>query len=260
VKRSNFDAAMFRPSVVAFGIFDGLHLGHQALIEHVVRLSSQAGGAATVVTFDPHPKRALSPLNAPALIGTLEQRLEGISSLGIVQVGVLAFDEFAASESASSFVERVLVDYLGTTDLVAGDDMHFGRGREGDIALLVHEGERHGFRVHTSPTYGGEHRHSSTAVRARLDEGDVAGAIKILGRPFVLRGVVMHAETRGREVGFPTANLLIAPHQKLPARGNYAASVRWAGQTWRCATVSVATRSHFCADRPEGGGAPLARF
>ncbi|NNN07772.1 MAG: bifunctional riboflavin kinase/FAD synthetase [Acidimicrobiaceae bacterium] len=248
MKLSNFDAEMQRPSVVAFGVFDGLHLGHQALIEHVVRLSSQQGAVASIVTFDPHPALVLSALTAPYLIGTLEQRLEGFESLGIDQVGVLSFDEFAARESAASFIERVLVGYLATTDLVVGDDVHFGRGREGDITLLVHEGERHGFRVHSSPTYGGEHRYSSTSVRARLDDGDVAGARDILGRPFVLRAKVVHGDGRGRTMGFPTANLDVAPRQKLPARGVYAAAVRWGGNAWRCAAVSVGTRPQFYDD------------
>ena len=248
MRLSNCDAEMQRPSVVAFGVFDGLHLGHQALIEHVVRLSSQVGGAASIITFDPHPALVLSPLSAPELIGTLDQRLAGLESMGVDQVGVLGFDEFAAHESATSFIERVLVGYLGTTDLVVGDDVHFGRGREGDIAVLVHEGERHGFRVHTSPTYGGEHRFSSTAVRACLDQGDVRGARDILGRPFVLRAMGEHGDARGREMGFPTANLRVAPRQKLPARGIYAAAVRWAGERWRCGAVSVGTRPQFYDD------------
>ena len=248
MRLSNFEAEMQRPSVVAFGVFDGLHLGHQALIERVVRLASPVGAAASIVTFDPHPALVLSPLNAPELIGTLDQRLEGLERLGIDQVGVLSFDDFAARESAASFVERVLVGYLGTTDLVVGDDVHFGRDRQGDIASLVHEGERHGFRVHTSPTYGVEQRYSSTAVRARLDQGDVVGARDILGRPFVLRATVVHGDARGREMGFPTANLKAPPRQKLPGRGIYAAAVRWVGAEWRCAAVSVGTRPQFYDD------------
>ncbi len=248
MKRSNFDAEMLRPSVVAFGVFDGLHRGHQALIEHVVRLAAERRATASIVTFDPHPALVLAAPNAPELIGTIEQRLEGLERLGVEQVGVLDFNEFAARESAASFIERVLVGYLGTTDLVVGDDVHFGRGREGDIALLVREGERHGFRVHTSPTYGAPARYSSTAVRASLDRGDVIGAREILGRPFVLRAGVVHGDARGRELGFPTANLEVALRQKLPARGIYAAMVRWSGATWRCAAVSVGTRPQFYDD------------
>ncbi len=248
MKRSNFDAEMLRPSAVAFGVFDGLHLGHQALIEHVVRLAAQHRSAATIVTFDPHPALVVAVPDAPELIGTIEQRLEGLERLGVEQVGVLDFNEFAARESATSFIERVLVGYLGTTDLVVGDDVHFGRGREGDIALLVREGERHGFRVHTSPTYGAPARYSSTAVRASLDRGDVLGARDILGRPFVLRAGVAHGDARGRQLGFPTANLQVAQRQKLPARGVYAAMVRWSGATWRCTAVSVGTRPQFYDD------------
>ena len=245
VKLGNFEGEMLRPSVVAFGVFDGLHLGHQALIEHVVRLARESGSYATVITFDPHPALVLSPLNAPELIATLEQRLEGLERLGVDQVGVLGFNEFAARESATAFVERILVGSLGTADLVVGDDVHFGRDREGDVALLVREGQRHGFRVHSSPTYGGAERFSSTAVRASLERGDVTGASAILGRPFVLRATVEHGDARGRELGFPTANLALSARQKLPQRGIYAAAARWGNEPWRCAAVSVGTRPQF---------------
>ncbi len=239
---------MLRPSVVAFGVFDGLHRGHQALIGQVVELAAREGHVASVVTFDPHPALVLSPDNAPRLIGTLEQRLEGLERLGVQQVGVLPFDELAARESATSFVERVLVGYLGTSDLVVGDDVHFGREREGDVALLVREGARHGFRVHSSPTYGAPQRFSSTAVRQSLARGELGAANEILGRPFVLRAPVVHGDARGREIGFPTANLDPAPRQQLPGLGIYAAAVRWADQPWRCGAVSVGTRPQFYAD------------
>ncbi len=236
---------MRRPSVVAFGVFDGLHLGHQALLRQVVEIANREDAVASVVTFDPHPALVLSPSIAPELIGTLDQRLEGFERLGIEQVGVLAFDEAAALESANSFIERVLVDRLGARDLVVGDDVHFGRGREGDIALLAREGANHGFRVHTSPTYGAPQRYSSTIVRSLLDGGDVTSVRDILGRPFVLRANVVHGDARGREIGFPTANLEPAPHQKIPGRGIYAAAVRWAREEWRCGAVSVGTRPQF---------------
>ncbi len=236
-----------RPSVVAFGVFDGLHRGHQSVLADVVRLARETGATASVVTFDPHPALVLSPTTAPRLIGTLDQRIEGLERLGIEQVLVTRFDEVAARESASSFVERVLVGELGVVDLVVGDDVHFGRDREGDTALLVALGGRLGFSVHPSPTYGGDRRYSSSAVRSRLAEGDLAGANAILGRPFVLRGPVVHGDQRGRELGYPTANVQPAERQQLPHRGIYAAAVRHE-RRWHAAAVSVGTRPQFYED------------
>ena len=241
----HFDVSLKRPSVVSFGVFDGLHRGHQALLTQVVRLAHDNAAHASVVTFDPHPALVLSPSTAPRLIGTLDQRLEGMDRLGVEQALVMDFDQESAAESAASFVERVLVRQLGVCDLVVGDDVHFGRDREGDVALLVRLGERHSFRVHSSPTYGEVTRFSSSAVRARLAAGDVAAAAEILGRAFVLRGRVVHGDARGREIGFATANLHTHERQQLPALGIYAAAVHLEDGRWWCGAVSVGTRPQF---------------
>lgn len=245
---SRFDQPFVRPSVAAFGVFDGLHRGHQALLAHVVDLAGRHGAAASILTFDPHPALVLSRESAPPLIGTLDQRLEGLDRLGIVQVGVMEFDEPSARESAAAFVQRVLVGELGVIDLVVGDDVHFGRDREGDVELLRREGDRWGFRVHTSPTYGGDVRFSSTAVREALRDGNLVDAQAILGRPFVLRGTVVHGDGRGTQIGFPTANLALGDHQLVPGRGIYAAGVRLDDGPWRAAAVSVGTRPQFYDD------------
>lgn len=245
MRLSRLDTELLRPSVAAFGVFDGLHQGHQALIAQVVRLAHEHSAHASVITFDPHPALVLSPSTAPLLISTVDQRLEGLDCLGIEQVGVMGFDRSSASESAASFVERVLVRHLGVTDLVVGDDVHFGRDREGDVELLVREGDRFGFRVHTSPTYGATSRYSSSAVRNRLAAGDVVAASEILGRAFVLRGRVVQGDARGREIGFATANLRTQERQQLPALGIYAAAVHLESGQWRSGAVSVGTRPQF---------------
>lgn len=244
------DDELRRPSVVAFGVFDGLHRGHQALIARVVQRARESGAAASILTFDPHPALVLSPPTAPLLVGRLDQRLEGLYALGIEQVSVLAFDENSARESATSFIRRVLVERLGVSELVVGDDVHFGHDRKGDVALLEAEGARGDFVVHTLPTYGAPQRYSSTAVRTALRAGDLEDANAVLGRPFVLRATVVHGDARGRELGFPTANLGVSESQILPARGIYAAGVRWDQGDWRCGAVSVGTRPQFYA---EGG-------
>jgi riboflavin kinase/FMN adenylyltransferase len=245
VRLSHFDAELEQPSVVAFGVFDGLHLGHQAIIAHVVKLARDHGATPSIITFDPHPALVLSSDTAPLLIGTLDQRLEGFARLGVEQVGVLGFDTQSALESASSFIERVLVGRLGVVDLVVGDDVHFGRNREGDVELLEREGSRLGFRVHSSPTYGTASRYSSTVVREYLQSGEVKSAAAVLGRPFVLRGTVVHGDARGRDLGFATANLRLGERQQLPGLGIYAAAVHLASGEWRAGAVSVGTRPQF---------------
>lgn len=232
------------PTVAAFGVFDGLHRGHQSLLAEVVRRARDSGAVATVVTFDPHPAHVLSPDTAPRLLATLDQRLEGFERLGIERVEVLAFDEAAAKESAVDFVERVLVEHLAVREVVVGDDVHFGRQREGDLAVLEREGQRCGFAVHSSPTYGETERFSSSMVRALLARGDIAGATAVLGRPFVVRGEVARGDQRGRELGFPTANLDLPASQAIPAVGIYAGAARVASQWWPAA-ISVGTRPQF---------------
>jgi riboflavin kinase/FMN adenylyltransferase len=234
-----------RPSVVALGVFDGLHLGHRALLSDVVARARAQGAAATVVTFDAHPLWTVAPDRAPQILATLEQRLEGFERLGIDQVVVLAFTEAVAEESPEEFVARVLVGQLGAITVVAGDDTGFGRDRQGDTALLLREGARHGFSVVATATLGPGRRWSSSWVRHLLREGDVAGAATVLGCPFVLRGEVVHGDARGREIGFPTANLVVGPHQALPVDGVYAAAVALASGEWRAAAVSVGTRPQF---------------
>src|SRR5580692_1717105 len=171
-------------SVIAIGVFDGLHLGHQAVIDMVLHLDGQRAKDAvpTIVTFDPHPALVLAPERELRLLGTLEQRLEGFEALGIEQVRVVTFDEELASESASDFVGRVLAGELHAWEIVVGEDFRFGHDRSGDVALLSAEGQRFGFGVYEAPSFG-EPRWSSTAVRKALDAGDVTTATSLLGRP-----------------------------------------------------------------------------
>jgi len=231
-------------SVVAIGIFDGLHRGHQEVLATVCREAIARQATATVVTFDPHPRAVLSPEHAPKLLSRLDQRLDGLRALGIERVVVIPFDQEAAQEEAESFVERVLIGELAACAVVAGDDTHFGHDRRGDLALLFEYANAGAFDVLASPTYGDNGRFSSSGVRDHLAAGDVAGATHILGHPFVLRGTVVHGDHRGRELGFPTANLDLNPTQALPALGIYAAAA-YAQGAWRAAAVSVGTRPQF---------------
>jgi len=236
------------PSVVAIGVFDGLHLGHQKVIARVGQLARQRAAVASVVTFDPHPATVLAPESAPLQLGTMSQRLEGLAALGIERVRVLRFDAALASETARSFVERVLVRQMRACDVVVGEDFHFGHDRQGNVALLDVEGARHHFAVHASPIYGADQRWSSTAVRAALGEGDLARANALLGRPFTLRGTVVHGDARGEQLGYRTANMASEPRQQLPALGIYAGAARTPEGAWWPAAISVGTRPQFYDD------------
>ena len=235
-------------SVVAIGVFDGLHLGHQQVLGEVKALALERSALSTVVTFDPHPALLLAPESAPLQLGTLEQRLEGFAALGIDQVRILRFDAELAQQTARSFIERVLVGELRTCDVVVGEDFHFGHDRQGNVALLRSEGSTRGFAVHPAPIYGGNQRWSSTAVRNALGSGDLFTANALLGRPFTLRGSVVHGDARGGELGYRTANLALEARQQLPELGIYAGAARTGEHSWWPAAISVGTRPQFYDD------------
>jgi len=241
------DPAASHASAVAIGVFDGLHIGHQKIIARLGEIARRHKAHATVVTFDPHPATVLARERAPLLIGSLDQRLEGLERLGVEQVRILGFDEELARESATSFVERVLVKQLATRHVVVGEDFHFGHDRQGNVELLEELGSRLHFVVHPAPIFGDSFRWSSTSVRQSLQAGDLAAANQILGRPFTLRGEVVHGDARGRELGFPTANLRFSERQLVPGIGIYAGAVRVQGEWWAGA-VSVGTRPQFYDD------------
>lgn len=237
-----------RPSVVTIGVFDGLHRGHQRVIEQLRFLAQEHDALSTVVSFDPHPASVLDSQRAPLRLGTLDQRLEGLAALGVDQVRMLTFDEGLARESALSFIGRVLVDELATRDVVVGENFRFGYEREGSVELLRAQGTVHRFDVHPTLIYGDGQPWSSTAVRRALSDGDLPRANTVLGRPFTLRGVVVHGDARGSELGYPTANLALAPSQQSPARGIYAGALRTPERRWWPAAISIGTRPQFYDD------------
>ena len=237
-----------RPTAAAVGVFDGLHLGHQKVIGQVTEIAREREWSSTVVTFDPHPAWVLAPDRAPRLLGTLDQRLEGLAALGVERVRILHFDQRLASESALEFVERVLVAELHAGAVVVGQDFRFGHERVGDVALLAREGRRRGFDVVAAPIYGAAARWSSTVVREALLAGDLELATATLGRPFTMRGTVVHGDARGADLGYPTANLALAERQLVPREGIYAGAVRTISRAWWPAAVSIGTRPQFYED------------
>ncbi len=232
------------PSVVAMGVFDGLHRGHQAVIAQLVELAQSYQALATVVTFDPSPAMVLAPDKAPRLLVTLDQRLEGLAVLGVEQVRVLSFDEALAKVSAREFIDRVLVLELMARCVVVGEDFHFGHNREGTVELLREVGAERGFDVVAAPLAGDTERWSSTSVRHALERGDVEEANRVLGHAFMLRGSVVHGDARGEELGYPTANLAVSSVQALPREGVYAGAA-YLDDGWWPAAISVGTRPQF---------------
>jgi riboflavin kinase / FMN adenylyltransferase len=218
--------------VVTIGAFDGVHLGHQAVLRLVRELGDARGLRTAVVTFDRHPAEIVRPESAPKLLTNLEQKLELLAATGTVDdCLVVTFDEARSKEPAGEFVEEVLARTLRTRLVVVGADFHFGHRRSGDVPLLQRMGADLGFEVLglglvASPdgTVASATRepYSSTRVRNLLAEGDVGGAITILGRPHEVRGIVEHGDRRGRELGFPTANVGVPDRICLPADGVYA--------------------------------------
>jgi riboflavin kinase/FMN adenylyltransferase len=215
----------FGPSVVAIGKFDGVHAGHRAVLERA-RVDAASGAARVVaVTFDRNPLALLRPELCPQSLIGVTQKLQLLSETGIDATLLLTFDESLASLSAREFVEHVLVGSLGVRTVLVGDDFRFGKGGAGDPALLRELGAELGFRVDVVGdvrSIDADRRVSSTWIRELLDAGDVATAAKLLGRPPAVWGEVVHGLKRGRELGYPTANLSPTLEGFVPADGVYA--------------------------------------
>jgi riboflavin kinase/FMN adenylyltransferase len=196
-------------TVVTIGAYDGVHLGHRALIGRVRSMAATLGCASAVVTFDRHPAMVVRPESAPRLLTDLDQKLELLAETGVDYVLVVHFDEARSKESAEDFVHEVLVGCLAARAVVVGHDFHFGHGRRGNVPMLQAMGAELGFDVLGISLVGDAVPISSTRVRGLLMEGDVAGAAELLGRPHEVRGVVEQGDARGRDLGFPTANVAV---------------------------------------------------
>ncbi|MEJ6554577.1 bifunctional riboflavin kinase/FAD synthetase [Microbacterium esteraromaticum] len=217
--------ADFGRSVVAIGKFDGVHVGHRAVIERMREDAGAIGARTVAVTFDRNPLEVLRPELCPENVVATERKIELLSELDLDATLVLTFDRALASLPAEDFVRDILVDALHAAMILVGRDFRFGRGGAGDPALLQRMGPEHGFTVDViddvTPA-GGERRVSSTWVRELLAAGDVAQAAGVLGRPVSVAGEVVHGLKRGRELGFPTANLSETIDALAPADGVYA--------------------------------------
>ena len=213
----------FDVASVAVGMFDGLHVGHQALIRAAVEDGRAHGRRSVVFTFDRHPAELISPDKVPGYLSTPRQRIALLEALGVEDVVVARFDERFRALSPEAFLHFVMYGVLGAKAIFVGGDFHFGRNQSGDVEYLREAQARFGYTVHVHPpVLMRSERASSTAIRAYLRSGDLAAATEMLGHPYVLSGVVAHGEKLGRKLGFPTANLRLSRAQVVPADGIYA--------------------------------------
>jgi riboflavin kinase/FMN adenylyltransferase len=236
-------------SVLTIGAYDGVHLGHQAVIREVRRQAAELGARSVVVTFDRHPASVVRPESAPKLLTDLDQKLELLAATGVDATVLVHFDDAQAAESPQSFVERVLVGCLAAQRIVVGEDFHFGQGRSGNVALLREVGVRHDFDVEPldliERTDGIAEPLSSTGIRRAMAGGQVELAAAMLGRPFQARGSVVKGDQRGRLLGFPTANVEVPNAICLPADGVYAGwYLRPDGERHACA-INLGRRPTF---------------
>ncbi|WP_435531452.1 bifunctional riboflavin kinase/FAD synthetase [Ruania halotolerans] len=211
-------------SVVTIGNFDGVHLGHRTVLSDVVTTARTYGASAVAVTFDPHPAAVHRPDAAPELLTGLDDRLDLMAETGIDACVVIEYTPGFAVQSPEEFVRHYLVEALRVRCVVVGEDVRFGQDNSGDRATMAQLGERLGFdvRLVEDVTAPDRRRWSSTWVRELLAAGDCAGATAVLGRAHRMRGVVVHGQARGRELGFPTANLAASASGTVPADGVYA--------------------------------------
>ena len=211
-----------RGCVATIGNFDGVHKGHQKVIEQLHAKANELGLSSVLILFEPQPREFFAPENVPARLTRLREKAEVLDNLSIDRVLCLRFNANLASLDAEQFVKQILVDGLGIKFLVVGDDFKFGKGRTGDFAFLQQAGEKHGFGVTNTHSYIFENeRVSSTRIRNALNSGDLATAKQMLGRDYSMSGNVAHGDKRGRTIGFPTANIYL--HRKSsPVYGVYA--------------------------------------
>ncbi|GAB3617881.1 bifunctional riboflavin kinase/FAD synthetase [Okibacterium endophyticum] len=238
--------ADFSESAVTIGKFDGVHAGHRAVIARLREVAAERGLESVVVTFDRHPLALFAPEKAPqSLVGT-DQKLDLLAETGIDATVMLPFDERLSHLTPEQFVRSVLVDALHTRAVLVGGDFRFGHKGAGTVETLRQLGETHGFVVETIADVVPRdlRRASSTWIRGLLAEGRIEEAAELLGREPTVRGVVVHGAKRGRELGFPTANLSAQAHGFIPADGVYAGWLR-AGDTTYPAAISVGNNPTF---------------
>lgn len=241
------NANIARPTVLTLGVFDGIHIGHQRIMETVVERAKISDAVPTAITFDPHPRAVLHPESAPPLLQTLDQRLANFEVLGIEQAIVIPFTKDFSQQPAEDFLTDIVRDRLHAKEVYLGKGFAFGKGRGGNIELLRKKSAELGFiadEVDEVQLRG--IRVSSSAIRRLLTDGRVNLARRMLGRPYGVEGVVIRGNRRGHTIGFPTANL--KPHNRvIPRYGVYATATLIEGM-WRKSITNIGVRPTFETD------------
>ncbi|MFE2848709.1 bifunctional riboflavin kinase/FAD synthetase [Streptomyces scopuliridis] len=235
--------------VVTIGSYDGVHRGHQLIIGRAVERARELGVQSVVVTFDPHPSEVVRPGSHPPLLAPHHRRAELMADLGVDALLILPFTLEFSKLSPADFIVKVLVDKLHARAVIEGPNFRFGHKAAGNVAVLADLGVTYDYEVEVVDLYvtgeaGGGEPFSSTLTRRLVAEGDVAGAAEILGRPHRVEGVVVRGAQRGRELGFPTANVETLPHTAIPADGVYAGWLTADGERMPAA-ISVGTNPQF---------------
>ncbi|HLM01914.1 MAG TPA: bifunctional riboflavin kinase/FAD synthetase [Pyrinomonadaceae bacterium] len=238
------NANISRPTVLTLGVFDGLHLGHQRIMQTVVERARMIDAVPTAITFDPHPRAVLHPESAPPLLQTLDQRLANFEVLGIGQAIVIRFNREFAAQDAGEFLRNIVHERLQAKEVYLGKGFAFGKNRAGNIDLLRQISERLGFFADEVPEIRlrGE-RISSSKIRELLADGKINLTRRMLGRPYGIEGQIIRGAERGRTIGFPTANL--KPRNRVvPKFGVYATATLIGGE-WRRSITNVGVRPTF---------------
>ena len=230
--------------VLALGNFDGLHRGHLKIVERVKRGAAEQGGTPMAMTFDPHPPRVVRPDKAPPLLMTKEQRLEALHRAGIQCVAVVRFTHDLSQWDPETFVRTVLVEWLRVSKVWVGANFLFGRGRSGNFSLLRTLGQRYGFRADKiDPVRYKDFVVSSTRIRRLVSEGRIDEAGALMGHPYYVDGTIVEGRGRGREIGFPTANMR-TENELVPPHGVYATTITIDGIV-RAALTNIGVRPTF---------------
>jgi riboflavin kinase / FMN adenylyltransferase len=236
--------------VVTVGTFDGVHRGHAHLLARVLEAARERAAPTVLVTFDPHPLRVVRPAVAPQLLTTPAEKVEILAATGLDAVAILRFDRDLAAATPREFVEQWLIRRFGLAHLVVGYDHAFGRNRSGDVDTLRALAEQIGFGIDVvGPVATEAGPLSSTRIRAALAAGEVVAAAEALGRPYLMRGTVVHGDARGRALGFPTANLRLPPEKLVPAPGIYAGRAHALRRTFD-AVLHIGPRPTFAGAAP----------
>jgi riboflavin kinase/FMN adenylyltransferase len=237
---------MGESTVVVIGVFDGVHKGHQALLNRAKEIAD--GRSIVALTFDPHPRAVFAPDSIPPMLTTLADRVELLKIHNADQVAVMKFNEQFAAMSPEKFVEDILVSQLHVSTVIVGRNFTYGAKGAGNVETLKEDGAKHNFSVDVQELAGGAEVISSSRIRNLVLEGKVEEARELLSRPHRLDGIVVHGEKRGREIGYPTANLGKIDGQTIPADGIYAGWLTVGINFWPAA-ISIGTNPTFEGDR-----------